>query len=194
MLPKTWGHRQRFLLTSRLHHSLSRKHFQSDWKWSKNTVPCKHTNRADRCKHDNTQTRLLVGRPITGRTTATGAAGRGVCLARLANRNKPGCLTVRCYLLIVCNSVSNSQDGLKTLTSLTLGRFPCQSISKCWKAWRWLVSKKKANVLIYSFFNRNTKALSGVINLQWKDQPKWGSNSHWRSASTQLPSFWWNVK
>lgn len=107
MLPKTWGHRQRFLPTSRLHHSLSRKHFQSDWKWSKNTVLCKHTNRADRCKHDNTQTR-----PITGRITATGAAGRGVCLARLANRNRPGCLTVRCYLLIVCNSVSNSQDGL----------------------------------------------------------------------------------
>lgn len=38
------------------------------------------------------------------------------------------------------------------------------------------MSKKKANVLIYSFFNR--KALSGVINLQWKDQPKWGSDSH----------------
>lgn len=141
---------------------------------------------------ENTQTRLL-DRPITGQITATGDAGRGVCLARLANRNRTECFSVRCYLPIVCNSVSNTEDGLKTPTSVTLGRFSCQSISKSWKACRWLVSKK-ANVLIYSFFNRNTKALSGVINLQWKDQPKWGSDSLWRSASTQLPSLWWNVK
>lgn len=196
MLPKTWVHGQRFLLTSRPHHrrcSLGRKHFQSDWKWSKNMAPSTHTNRADRCRRKHTQTRLL-DRPITGQITATGDAGRGVCLARLANRNRTECFSVRCYLPIVCNSVGNTEDGLKTPTSVTLGRFSCQSISKSWKACRWLVSKKKANVLIYSFFNRNTKALSGVINLQWKDQPKWGSDSLWRSASTQLPSLWWNVK
>lgn len=43
-------------------------------------------------EHENTQTRLLVRRPITGRITATGDTGRGVCLVGLANRSRTTCI------------------------------------------------------------------------------------------------------
>lgn len=43
-------------------------------------------------KHENTQTRLLVYRPITGQIAATGDTGRGVCLVPLANRNRTACM------------------------------------------------------------------------------------------------------
>lgn len=145
-------------------------------------------------EHENTQTRLLIYCPITRQITATGDVERGVCLVRMANRNRTECFAVRHYLLIACKSTSNTEDSLRIPTLVTLHRFSCHNFTKRGGDCRWLVSNKKANVLIYSFFNRNTQALSGVINLQWKDQAKWGSDSHWSSTSTQLPSLWWNVK
>lgn len=48
-------------------------------------------------KHENTQTRLLVDRPITGQIPATGDTGRGVCSVGLANRNRTAC--IQCFAL-----------------------------------------------------------------------------------------------